>query len=765
MKSRERMMFCIHRKLIKRKTFIKYLFSYILVFLLPIFLILFHFYPETARIVKEEAQNSEMVLLSQINDYVTIQVNSLLNCASAVHMNRDLTSNLFFSSSEFNTVLIMQEMKKIFGTNLFVERAFLYSASNKKFYSHIGTICAEDFGKRGSSFYYENWEQKDIVNFLSKVTGLVIRPSETVILPYGNVINAVTFIIPIPLGSNIPYAVLMIVVEEESFFSFMKNEFEKHSGNIVILDNNNIPIVNKENAEYLYSEEFYALLGSIDSDEVIQAKLSGTEYIISVKKSDSPAFTYVSLTPVDELLNELNKTKRNTMFLVLLIVAGCLVIIVLAMKYNYKPINTLKEHIQGKIPEEQGNADDFQLIQEAILKLQDENKELVNRILLNKNIVSEYFLIQFVNGNIDFEDNLTDKARDYNINLKEKVCCFTFYAPDRNTLQLLNGFNELLKLNSDQACGYLIKGIRHEDFTLILTFDDEENIKVYYEMIYKMISQTNGSVKIGVGTIEDIYDAGKTYTLSLVALENAILDDNVSVLFYDEVDLEGNHDLICFFDYLKNLEMAIYRKDLEQMRFSMDKIKHLIKTKIKNVFKLRTAYITVHNLLVKELKKYGLDRNFIYDVHEIKNFDVCTATADLEELYQTLAGKIGLDIKSTNEGLPDISEIILFLEDNYSNSNLSLQYMASMYDTTYSNFSHYFKKCTKENYSSYLERIRIRHAKELLKTHLPVDKIALKVGYTNANSFNRAFKRLEGMTPGEFRKNLDKTGINAVLDN
>ena len=81
--------------------------------------------------------------------------------------------------------------------------------------------------------------------------------------------------------------------------------------------------------------------------------------------------------------------------------------------------------------------------------------------------------------------------------------------------------------------------------------------------------------------------------------------------------------------------------------------------------------------------------------------------------------------------------------------------MASRCNTTYSNFSHYFKNNTNENYSSYLERIRISHAKELLMTDLPIDKVAIKVGYTNANSFNRVFKRLEGMTPGEFRKNFE----------
>lgn len=64
------------------------------------------------------------MLLSQINDYVSIQVNALFNCASAIHLDRDVTSNLFFKNSEFNTLLIMQEMRKILGTNPFIERAF-----------------------------------------------------------------------------------------------------------------------------------------------------------------------------------------------------------------------------------------------------------------------------------------------------------------------------------------------------------------------------------------------------------------------------------------------------------------------------------------------------------------------------------------------------------------------------------------------------------------------------------------------------------------
>ena len=96
-----------------------------------------------------------------------------------------------------------------------------------------------------------------------------------------------------------------------------------------------MPIVKKEDAEYLYTDEFISLLEDFDTDGFMQSKLLGTDYIISVLKSDSPAFKYVSLTPVNDLLKELNISKRNTLFLVFIIVAAGFVLIIFAMIINY----------------------------------------------------------------------------------------------------------------------------------------------------------------------------------------------------------------------------------------------------------------------------------------------------------------------------------------------------------------------------------------------------------------------------------------------
>jgi two-component system, response regulator YesN len=49
--------------------------------------------------------------------------------------------------------------------------------------------------------------------------------------------------------------------------------------------------------------------------------------------------------------------------------------------------------------------------------------------------------------------------------------------------------------------------------------------------------------------------------------------------------------------------------------------------------------------------------------------------------------------------------------------------------------------------------LRMEHAKTLLlQTDEPINDIAMSVGYIHAISFGRTFKKVVGVTPGDFRK-------------
>ena len=64
-----------------------------------------------------------------------------------------------------------------------------------------------------------------------------------------------------------------------------------------------------------------------------------------------------------------------------------------------------------------------------------------------------------------------------------------------------------------------------------------------------------------------------------------------------------------------------------------------------------------------------------------------------------------------------------------------------------------FKQQYGEGISSYVAKLRITRAKELLRfSDLKTGEIATICGISDSNHFLKVFKKLEGMTPTEFRK-------------
>ena len=70
-----------------------------------------------------------------------------------------------------------------------------------------------------------------------------------------------------------------------------------------------------------------------------------------------------------------------------------------------------------------------------------------------------------------------------------------------------------------------------------------------------------------------------------------------------------------------------------------------------------------------------------------------------------------------------------------------------------SGFSRKFKESLEMGFFDYLTRLRMRNARELLTTTgLLVGDVGEHVGYQSELSFVKAFKKMHGVTPREFRK-------------
>lgn len=68
-------------------------------------------------------------------------------------------------------------------------------------------------------------------------------------------------------------------------------------------------------------------------------------------------------------------------------------------------------------------------------------------------------------------------------------------------------------------------------------------------------------------------------------------------------------------------------------------------------------------------------------------------------------------------------------------------------------FKRRFKQATDETPLSYLQRIRVEHAKRRLeKTTEPINQIIWSIGYEDISSFRQLFKRFTGVTPKDYRQ-------------
>jgi AraC-like DNA-binding protein len=86
----------------------------------------------------------------------------------------------------------------------------------------------------------------------------------------------------------------------------------------------------------------------------------------------------------------------------------------------------------------------------------------------------------------------------------------------------------------------------------------------------------------------------------------------------------------------------------------------------------------------------------------------------------------------------------------------SLAKLAAMVHMSPYHLAHVFSHQIGLPIHTYAETVRIRKAKQLLKSGLPIADISTQLGYADQSHFTRRYKRFEGVTPGRYQRSARK---------
>lgn len=203
-------------------------------------------------------------------------------------------------------------------------------------------------------------------------------------------------------------------------------------------------------------------------------------------------------------------------------------------------------------------------------------------------------------------------------------------------------------------------------------------------------------------------------------------------------------------EYIKIYE---YEKCIAYIRNEFEILK---KMKVTSTALVKGVCIEFKNILIKIIVENDINieqllNNNIKLLSDIPEYTTIDAYCKwVENLYfLVLTGVTRLGGEKHNRV---IREALYFIGQNY-HQNITVEQVASHVDKSKNYFSYLFKKETGIVFIEYLNKIRIEKAKELLQTTSnKTYEIAEQVGYNDYKYFSIVFKKLEGVSPAQFRK-------------
>lgn len=236
------------------------------------------------------------------------------------------------------------------------------------------------------------------------------------------------------------------------------------------------------------------------------------------------------------------------------------------------------------------------------------------------------------------------------------------------------------------------------------------------------------------------------------ALNQMTLEQNVNYVFYEEKREEG-----CVLEWpkLESFLFLVESGKKEEMEAVFPELFHYFARNEKCRLKDAKDYcLEITEMLKKSLPKdMQIHKSTATSLNLITNLNFIFSFSELEEYFERFFGNMTMAFE--NAGFyseKDVLENIKSYVDLHYEKDLTQEFVASLFRLNRSYLSSAFKARTGISFVDYVNQVRIQHAKEMLKkTDKKTYQIAQAVGYENAKYFFRVFKKLEGITPEQYR--------------
>ena len=201
-----------------------------------------------------------------------------------------------------------------------------------------------------------------------------------------------------------------------------------------------------------------------------------------------------------------------------------------------------------------------------------------------------------------------------------------------------------------------------------------------------------------------------------------------------------------------DFENALISMDIDEIKKKLNSLGESAKSSninVKHAVNIYNAYVSFSARLLEE-ESY---EDYIYSID-----DLCRQFADIHEMFAYIIIAVcDIIIKRESASREEVKNeyfkrIMDYVRQNF-NKEITIQSLSGDFTINPNYLSQLFRRELKVTFTDYITGLRINYARELLsKTGFTLEEIANKSGYTDYFYFIRVFKKVTGLSPGQYRK-------------
>jgi AraC-like DNA-binding protein len=116
--------------------------------------------------------------------------------------------------------------------------------------------------------------------------------------------------------------------------------------------------------------------------------------------------------------------------------------------------------------------------------------------------------------------------------------------------------------------------------------------------------------------------------------------------------------------------------------------------------------------------------------------------------------KMSTNIPNISYYPPSLRKTLLYIQKNYR-QKISTEELSKVANISQQHLIRMFNKHLNSTPIEYINSVKIAHAMDMLRSpQMSIKEISYELGFDNPNYFSRLFKKMQGFTPQESRKNM-----------